>query len=98
MTRVNLKKTKDWANFILRRIDADLVETDTMLGGFYSFFSLEKHPHRFQEVTKIWSEGDLKDVYAVITFFDHSIMPLYEGSEYYVMTDTGGTVANRTKK
>ena len=98
MDKVKFKKVEDWANFLLRRIDDDLVETDTILGGFYSFFSLEKSPKRFKEITKEWTEADLKDVYAVVTFFDHSIIPLYEGSEYYIMTDTGGTVANRTKK
>lgn len=98
MKKVNFKKVEDWANLILRRIDSDLVETDTILGGFYSFISLEKSPDSFKETTKEWGEEHLKDVYAVITVFDHSIMPLYVGSEYYVMTDTGGTVSNRTKK
>ena len=92
-----IKKTDDWANFILRRIENG-VETDTMLGGFYSFIEKEKSPENFNEITKEWDEDDLKDCYAVITFFEEAFMPLYEGSNYYVMTDTGGTVANRTKK
>lgn len=92
-----IKKTDDWANFILRRIENG-VETDTMLGGFYSYIEKEKSPENFKEVTKEWDADDLKDCYAVITFFEESFMPLYEGSSYYVMTDTGGTVANRTKK
>lgn len=92
-----VKKTDDWANFILRRIENG-VETDTMLGGFYSYVEKEKSPEAFAEATKEWDADDLKDCYAVITFFDESIIPLYEGSNYYVMTDTGGTVANRTKK
>lgn len=91
------KKGNDWANFILRRI-SNGVETDTMLGGFYSYIDKGKSPNEFNEITKQWAKDDLKDCYAVITFFDESIMPLYEGSNYYVMTDTGGTVANRTKK
>jgi len=92
-----VKKTDDWANFILRRISSG-VETDTMLGGFYSYIEKEKSPETFNELTKEWDTGDLKDCYAVITFFEESFMPLYKGSNYYVMTDTGGTVANRTKK
>jgi len=92
-----VKKTKDWVNFILRKIQKG-VETDTMLGGFYSYIEKEKNPEVFNEFTKEWGEDDLKDCYAVITFFEESLMPLYEGSNYYVMTDTGGTVANRTKK
>jgi hypothetical protein len=92
-----VKKTDDWANFILRRIENG-VETDTMLGGFYSYIEKEKSPEVFNELTKEWDTDDLKDCYAVITFFEESFMPLYEGSNYYVMTDTGGTVANRTKK
>ena len=92
-----VKKTDDWANFILRRI-SNGIETDTMLGGFYSYIEKEKSPEAFNELTREWDVDDLKDCYAVITFFEESFMPLYEGSNYYVMTDTGGTVANRTKK
>ena len=92
-----VKETGDWANFILRRIENG-VETDTMLGGFYSFIDKEKSPEVFKEFTKEWDIEDLNGCYALITFFEESIMPLYEGSSYYVMTDTGGTVANRTKK
>lgn len=92
-----VKKTDDWANFILRRIENG-VETDTMLGGFYSYIEKEKSPEIFNEATKEWDEDDLKGCYAVVTFFEESFMPLYECSNYYVMTDTGGTVANRSKK
>jgi hypothetical protein len=92
-----IKKTDDWANFILRRVENG-VETDTMLGGFYSYIEKEKSPNAFNEVTKEWDADDLKDCYAVITFFEESSMPLYDDSNYYVMTDTGGTVANRSKK
>ena len=95
--KTGVKKTDDWANFILRRIENG-VETDTMLGGFYSYIEKEKSPEVFNDITKEWDADDLKYCYAVITFFEESTMPLYEGSNYYVMTDTGGTVANRTKK
>ena len=98
METVKSKKTDEWSILILRRIDVDSVETDTILGGFYSYISLEKSPEAFKEITKQWSKDDLKDVYAVITFFDSSIIPLYVDSSYYVMTDTGGTIANRSKK
>ena len=92
-----VKRTEDWANFILRSIKNG-VETDTMLGGFYSYIEKEKSLEVFIETTKEWDVNDLKDCYAVITFFEESFMPLYEGSSYYIMTDTGGTVANRSKK
>jgi len=92
-----IKKTDDWANFILRRIENG-VETDTMLGGFYSYIEKEKSPETFNDTTKEWSQDDLEDCYAVVTFFEESVMPLYVGSAYYIMTDTGGTVANRSKK
>lgn len=95
--KAKIKKTDDWANFILRKIENG-VETDTMLGGFYSYIEKEKSPTDFIDITKTWSQDELYNCYAVITFFDQSFMPLYEGSSYYVMTDTGGTVANRTKK
>lgn len=92
-----IKNTGDWANFILRRIENG-IETDTMLGGFYSYIEKEKSPEIFDEITKEWNKDDLKGCYAIITFFNESFMPLYEGSLYYIMTDTGGTVSNRTKK
>jgi len=95
--KTGIKKTGDWANFILRRIE-DGVETDTMIGGFYSYIDKERSPKVFTELTKDWDADDLKDCYSVITFFEKSFMPLYEGSDYYIMTDTGGTVSNRSKK
>jgi len=95
--KTGTKRTDDWANFILRRVESG-VETDTMLGGFYSYIEKEKSLVLFNETTKDWTADDLKDCYAVITFFEESFIPLYLGSNYYVMTDTGGTVANRSKK
>lgn len=90
-------KRNDWANFILRKIENG-IETDTMMGGFCSYVEKEKNPDAFNDITKEWTAEDLEGCYAVMTFFEQSIMPLYEGVEYYEMTDTGGTVANRTKK
>jgi hypothetical protein len=93
-----IKKIDDWANFILRRITEDSVEINTMLGGFYTFIDKIKSPEIFKETTKEWLENDLTDCYALVVFFNDSIIPLYKGSEYYIMTDTGGTVDNKTKK
>jgi hypothetical protein len=90
-------KKNDWANFVLRKIENG-IETDTMMGGFCSYIEKEKNPGVFNDITKEWEVKDLEGCYAVMTFFEKSIMPLYEGSEYYEMTDTGGTVANRSKK
>jgi hypothetical protein len=92
-----IKKTDDWANFILRKIKNG-IETDTMLGGFYSYIEKKKSPEVFNKIAKEWDAIDLVGCYAVITFFDESFIPLYEDANYYVMTDTGGTVANRSKK
>jgi hypothetical protein len=94
--KTKIKKNGDWVNFILRRI-LDGVETDTILGGFYSYIEKDKSPEVFDNITDSWNKEDLSGCYAVITFFDESFMPLYEGSTYYIMTDTGRTVANRTK-
>ena len=96
-TATGIKKTGDWTNFILRRIENG-IETDTMLGGFYSYIEKDKSPEAFNKITSQWDKETLSGCYAVITFFEESIIPLYEGSTYYIMTDTGGTVANRTKK
>jgi len=94
----SIKKTKDWVNLVLRRIDSNGAETDTILGGYCSFIFKKDSLVIFKEITKLWSEDDLKNVYGVVTFFSDSIMPLYTDSFYYEMTDTGGTVANRSKK
>jgi len=98
MDTIKFNKTQDWTIFILRRIDENMVETDTMLGGFYSYIQENKSTDVFNECTLGWSDEDKQDVYAVITFFDTSVMPLYKNSTYYIMTDTGGTVANRSFK
>jgi hypothetical protein len=53
-----VKKTNDWANFILRRIEKG-VETDTMLGGYYSYIEKEQNSDVFDDITKEWSTDDL---------------------------------------
>lgn len=96
METKKFNKTQDWTVFILRRVDEDGAETDTILGGFYSYEPIGSV--MFNEYVGEGNGCDMKDIYAIITFFDHSWMPLYKQYSYYVMTDTGGTVSNRSFK
>jgi hypothetical protein len=80
--------------FVLRRINEESVEVNTYLGIYYTLILASKNKAEFCKTTEQWKMDDLEGVYGVITFDDaDSIMPLYEGSEYYIMTDSGKTFA-----
>jgi len=85
--------------FILRRLDCGFGEVNTMLDEYYILVSKEKNSSEFNETTKLWTEDDLKNIYAVIVYNDGaSIMPLYNNSNYYIMTSDGKTFANISNK
>lgn len=85
--------------FILRRLDCGFGEVNTMLDEYYILVSKEKNNSEFNETTKLWTEDDLKNIYAVIVYNDGaSIMPLYNNSNYYIMTSDGKTFANISNK
>lgn len=85
--------------FILRRLDCGFGEVNTMLDEYYVLVSKEKNNAEFNETTKLWTEDDLKSIYAVIVYNDgSSIMPLYNNSNYYIMTSDGKTFANISNK
>ena len=85
--------------FILRRLDCGFGEVNTMLDEYYILVSKEKNNAEFNETTKLWTEDDLKNIYAVIVYNDGaSIMPLYNNSNYYIMTSDGKTFANISNK
>ena len=85
--------------FILRRLDCGFGEVNTMLDEYYILVSKEKNNTEFNETTKLWTEDDLKNIYAVIVYNDGaSIMPLYNNSNYYIMTSDGKTFANISNK
>lgn len=85
--------------FILRRLDCGFCEVNTMLDEYYILVSKEKNNSEFNETTKLWTEDDLKNIYAVIVYNDGaSIMPLYNNSNYYIMTSDGKTFANISNK
>jgi len=85
--------------FILRRLDCGFGEVNTMLDEYYILVSKEKNNDEFNETTKLWTEDDLKNIYAVIVYNDGaSIMPLYNNSNYYIMTSDGKTFANISNK
>jgi hypothetical protein len=85
--------------FILRRILPDGVEINTCLGTDYVFVSRQKNIDEFNRTVELWSKDDTKEVYGVITYDDgKTIMPLYERSNYYIMTSDGKTFDNVTNK
>jgi len=91
-------KTQDWTVFVLRRVTSTGVVVDTILGGFYSLILKENSPDVFKEISADWNKEDIEGSYGIISFFDESTMPLYQGSSYYIMTDAGGTFANISEK
>lgn len=85
--------------FILRRVLKDRSEVNTSLGEYYTLQLKEKNQSAFDEVIKMWSEEDLENVYGVVIYDDGSkIMPLYQGSAYYIMTSDGRTFDNVSLK
>ena len=48
---IRFNKNQDWTIFTLRRIGSDYVETDTVLGGFYSFIRRDKSESIFNEIS-----------------------------------------------
>lgn len=85
--------------FILRRITKNGTQLNTFIGEYYLVATIEKNKEEFSNITKLWPEDDLYDVYGVVSYDDgNSIMPLYIGSEYYIMTGDGRTFDNLTKK
>lgn len=85
--------------FILRRILKDGVEINTSLGEDYVLVRRVENKDEFERTVKLWSESDTEDVYALITYDDgKKIMPLYDGGNYYIMTESGKTFDNVTRR
>lgn len=85
--------------FILRRVLKDGSEVNTSIGEYYILQMKEKSQEAFRETIKMWSDEDLKNVYGVIVYDDgNKIMPLYEGSSYYIMASDGRTFDNISEK
>lgn len=85
--------------FILRRITKDSLEINTCLGEYYVLVRKVENREEFKKTVELWGKEDLESVYGVITYEDGSkIMPLYEGSHYYVMASDGKTFDNISEK
>lgn len=85
--------------FVLRRILKDGVEINTNLGEYYVLVRRVENKDEFERTVKLWSESDTEDIYALITYDDgKKIMPLYRGSNYYVMASDGKTFDNIFEK
>lgn len=85
--------------FVLRRILKDGVEINTCLGLDYVLVLKESSKDEFNRTIKLWSEDDTENVYGLVTFDEGSnIMPLYRGSNYYVMASDGKTFDNISEK
>ena len=85
--------------FILRRITKGSLEVNTCLGIEYVLVRKEENSEEFKERTKLWSENDLDGVYGIVAFEAGSgLMPLYRGSNYYIMASDGKTFDNISEK
>lgn len=85
--------------FILRRITEGSLQVNTSLGIEYVLVLREVNNEEFKTRTELWSEKDLIDVYGIVAFNDGSnIMPLYKGSNYYIMESDGQTFDNISEK
>jgi len=86
--------------FILRRIDSEFGEINTNLGDYYALISKEKNPEKFNETVKLWEKDVIEEINAVVVFDDDNglIIPIYNESQYYVMTSDGRTFANISNK
>ena len=85
--------------FILRRILKDGVQINTSLGEDYVLVRRVENKDEFERAVKLWSESDTEDVYALITYDEgQKIMPLYNGGNYYIMSENGSTFDNVTQR
>lgn len=85
--------------FILRRLDAKYGEFNTNLGDYYTLIQKEKNNEQFKETVKLWDDDVVEKLNGVIVYEDgESIMPIYDGVHYYVMTSDGKTFANISNK
>lgn len=78
--------------FILRTVDSEGM-SNTQLGDYYNVVLKKNNEIKFNENVKHWSKDEKEGLYGIVLFdYDNElIMPLYEGSEYYIMTDSGKT-------
>lgn len=85
--------------FVLRSITKNQIEINTHLDVYYTLTLREKSPEEFKDITKLWAEEELENVYGLVCVNDIDlIMPLYKGLNYYIMTDDGKTFANISEK
>lgn len=86
--------------FILRRVDSKFGEINTNLGDYYTLISKEKNRDQFNETVKLWEKNVIEKIHGVAVFGDdnESIMPLYNGNQYYIMTSDGKTFSNISEK
>ena len=86
--------------FILRRIDPEIGQVNTNLGDYYTLLLKETNKVQFEETVKKWEKDVVEKIYGVVVFDDDNnlIMPLYIGSQHYVMASDGRTFDNISDK
>lgn len=85
--------------FILRRVTSNNVEVNTLLDVYYTLILKEKNEAEFKDKTRLWDEDTKSGVYGLVCVDDIDlIMPLYEDSSYFIMTNEGQTFSNISKK
>lgn len=88
--------------FTLRRITSESIEFNTCLGASYILILRERNSDEFESTAKLmkWNEADItKDMYGFISHNEgKDIIPLYQKSHYFIMTEAGKTFCNLTFK
>lgn len=84
--------------FILRRISATGIESNTIIGDNYELINAFFNEKKFIETMEIEKfEFAEEIIFSFLVFKGGSeIMPLYKKSSYYIMSENGKTFANLT--
>lgn len=87
--------------FILRRITSEGNELNDCLGDRYHLVLKERNQEEYEKALKVLKWKDDEELYGFIIYSKGNEMihyPLYKKSVYFIMTETGKTFANISKK
>lgn len=84
----------------LRTITEEGVESNKQLGREYSVISREKNQKAFTNVVEqAFKDGVDEEIYAFVTAMGGAMVyGLHEKSQAYIMTESGATFSNLTKR
>lgn len=87
------------SQYHFRKINKEKVETNYALGGEYSIISKRKNRKHFDQIVKSNFDNEIhSNVYGFIKSCNGKIFCLEKDSESYIMTESGATFSNLTKR